>query len=276
MDTNSCIALQNISYTYPETERPVFADLSLELPHGMTSFVGQNGTGKSTLLLLSGGRILPDRGEVVLEGENTRELQDETEKNRYASFIYQNMEFETDEPIGNLLEYVYENGFYEKKDTQFKKKVIEVMELGDALDKKTQELSKGQLQRTIIAFSLLYGSKTIMMDEPIFALEDYQKQAVMSFLVDHARELGISIFYSAHELEITKKYSENIVLFYKDGSIKIGKTKDLFQPDILEKVYEIPYHMLKLKESVYRKDLADIAKYARSKLGEIDDGIVPS
>lgn len=268
MNNNSCIALQNISYTYPETDRPVFTDLSLELPHGITSLVGQNGTGKSTLLLLSGGRILPDSGEVVLEGKNTRELQDETEKNRYASFIYQNMEFETDEPIGDLLEYVYDNGFYEKKDTQFKKKLIDVMELSDALTKKTQELSKGQLQRTIIAFSLLYGSKTIMMDEPIFALEDYQKQAVMSFLMDYANELGISIFYSAHELEITKKYSENTALFYKDGSIKVGKTNDLFQPDILEKVYEIPYHMLKLKESVYRKDLADIAKYARSKLNE--------
>ena len=48
--------------------------------------------------------------------------------------------------------------------------------LEKCLSRKTMEVSKGELQRTILAFSLLYGSRILIMDEPIFALEAYQKE----------------------------------------------------------------------------------------------------
>jgi ABC-type cobalamin/Fe3+-siderophores transport system ATPase subunit len=270
MGQNPTVSFQDVTFRYQETDRDVFRELDLTLPHGVLSFVGQNGTGKSTLLLLSGGRVLPQAGTVTLLGKDTKELQaaDETEKNRYASFIYQNMEFETEEPIGDLIDFVYENGFYNTFDPDFKKELIEVLELESFLNKKTQEISKGQLQRTIIAFSLLYGSKTILMDEPVFALEDYQKERVMGFLTDYAREYNIPVLYSAHELDLTKKYSDYIVLFYKDGTITVGKTEDLYTPDSIEKVYETPFSMLKLKESMFRSDLLTISKAARNELND--------
>jgi ABC-type cobalamin/Fe3+-siderophores transport system ATPase subunit len=262
------VTIDNISFRYPETEKNVFTDLSLTLPGGMVSLVGQNGTGKSTLLLLIGGRVLPQEGTITLFGRDTRELQDETEKNQYASFIYQNMEFETEEPVGNLIDYVYENGFYEKKDEQFKQKLIDVMELTPALEKKTQEISKGELQRTIIAFSLLYGSKAIIMDEPIFALEEYQKERIMDYLLEFSRDTGVSIYFSVHDLDITKQYSTHMVLFHKDGTIVDGPTDELYEKDVLEKAYDVPFDMLKLKESMFRKDLFEIAKQARKKTNQ--------
>mgnify|MGYP006291202137 FL=1 len=272
MENNPTASLQNVTFRYPETERDVFSGLDLTLPRGVLSFVGQNGTGKSTLLLLIGGRVLPQTGTVTLLDKDTKELQhtDETEKNRYASFIYQNMEFETEEPIGDLIDYVYENGFYDTFDPDFKKELIEVLELESFLNKKTQEISKGQLQRTIIAFSLLYGSKTILMDEPVFALEDYQKERVMEFLTEYAREYDIPVLYSAHELDLTKKYSDYIVLFYKDGTMRVGTTEELYKSDIIEKVYETPFSMLKLKESMFRSDLLTISKAARNELDDQD------
>lgn len=246
------IVIDDITFTYPDTEQPVFTNLSLTLPRGVTSFVGQNGTGKSTLFLLAGGVLLPQKGRVLIQTIDTQNLREEKKRQQYVSLIYQNMEFETEENIGTLLHFVYENGFCENRGDDFIKDLIKVFELEPILDKKTQEVSKGELQRTILAFSLLYGSKIIMMDEPIFTMEQYQKEKAMKFLLEYSKRTGISIFYSVHELDITRAFSEFMLLFYKNGQIRLGPTSELFTKNNLEEAYQIPYNMLKTKETLYR------------------------
>ena len=246
------IRLETVSFSYHETRTLVFQRLSLELPKGVLTLVGQNGTGKSTLLLLAAGILLPEEGTVYLQGIDTRTLREENERQRYVSFVYQNMEFETEEPIGSLLEYVYDNGFHERKDSGFISRLVEVCELSSTLRKRTQEVSKGELQRAIIAFSLLYGSRIVMMDEPIFALEEPQKQRIMGFLVEYAHSEGISLYYSVHELDISQKYSDYLLLFYKNRQPVLGPTPKMFNRDTIESAYEVPYIMLRKKESLYR------------------------
>ncbi len=257
LDLHPEIRLEKVSFYYPESEQLVFNELFIELPKGVTTLVGQNGTGKSTLLLLAAGILLPVEGTVYLQGIDTRHLREEQERQRHVSFVYQNMEFETEESIGELLEYVHENGFHDNKDPGLISELIDVCELEKVLGKKTQEVSKGELQRTIIAFSLLYGSKIIMMDEPIFALEEYQKSRIMAFLVDYSRAQGISLYYSVHELDISEKYSDYLLLFHKNGRLELGPTKALFTKSNIEEAYEVPYIMLKRKEAIYREALQE-------------------
>ena len=257
LDPRTEIRLQNVSFYYPETTQLVFNDISIELPSGITTLVGQNGTGKSTLLLLAAGILLPVEGAVLLQGIDTRNLREEQERQRHVSFVYQNMEFETEESIGDLLDYVHENGFHETKDPGLISELVEVCELEKVLGKRTQEVSKGELQRTIIAFSLLYGSKIIMMDEPIFALEDYQKHRIMKYLVEYANSRDLSLYYSVHELDISEKYSDYLLLFHKNGRIELGQTGVLYKRRNIEEAYEVPYVMLKRKEAIYREALRD-------------------
>jgi iron complex transport system ATP-binding protein len=256
-DPRSEISIEKISFYYPESEQLVFHDLSIDLPVGITTLVGQNGTGKSTLLLLAAGILLPVEGTVYLRGIDTRDLREEHERQRHVSFVYQNMEFETEENIGDLLDYVHKNGFHENKDPDLITELVEVCELKKVLGKKTQEVSKGELQRTIIAFSLLYGSKIIMMDEPIFALEEYQKHRIMKYLVEYASFRNLSLYYSVHELDISEKYSDYLLLFHKNGRIELGPTRELFNRRNIEEAYEVPYIMLKRKEAIYREALRD-------------------
>jgi ABC-type cobalamin/Fe3+-siderophores transport system ATPase subunit len=253
------IRLEKVSFYYPETEQLVFNDLSIELPKGVTTLVGQNGTGKSTLLLLAAGVLLPVEGTVYLQEIDTRNLLEEQERQLYVSFVYQNMEFETEETIGDLLEYVHENGFHEAKDPGLVSNLVDVCELNKVLGKKTQEVSKGELQRIIVAFSMLYGSRIIMMDEPIFALEEYQKHRIMDFLVDYSRTQDISLYYSVHELDISEKYSDYLLMFHKNGRLELGQTKQIFTKENIAEAYEVPYIMLKRKEVIYRETLQDLS-----------------
>jgi iron complex transport system ATP-binding protein len=252
------IEFDNVSFTYPETDSPVFRGLTLNLPDGMVSMVGQNGTGKSTMLLLAGGRLLPAAGRVRLNGKDTAEFKNEKERDGYAAFIYQNVEFETKDNIGSLLEYVYGHGYHPQKNPAFIPELIGVFELSGLLHRRTQEVSKGELQRVILAFSLLYGTPVIMMDEPVFALEEYQKHKALEYIKNYAGDMGISVYYSLHELDLTHKYSDHMVLFSKTASPVVGPIDELFKPEIIEKAYEVPFHMLKTKETIFRDALIRI------------------
>ncbi len=254
------IVFDRVSFRYPETETDVFTDLSITLPSGIVSLVGQNGTGKSTLLLLAAGSLLPTSGSVRIMGTDTRELTDEEERHKVVSFVYQNMEVETEEPIRDLLSFVYETGGHKKRDPGFIPELVEAFELSPFLDRRTQEVSKGELQRTILAFSLLFGSPVVMMDEPIFALEDYQKRRAMDYICRYAKKEGISLYYSVHELEISENYSQSLLLFSRGKEPRLGPTAELFTRDTIEKAYEVPLFMLKKREELYRQLLVEALK----------------
>ena len=266
MDT--LIDIKNIGFSYFEdeyedseeksfkmTETKVFDDISLQIPTGVTSLIGQNGTGKSTLMLLSAGILQPDRGKIILAGHDTAEIADEEKRQHIVSFVYQNMEFETEEDIGTLLKFVYQNGYHKDKTDGLIDKLIDICQLQDILSRPLQNVSKGESQRVIVAFSLLYGTPIVMMDEPVFACEDYQKHRIFGYLREYAQHYGVSILYSAHELELSEQYSDNLVLFYKNKPPVVGPTKELFNPKTLEEAYEAPYSMLKVRESFYRESL---------------------
>ncbi len=249
--------------TQPTTEaHRVFDGLTIDLPGNVLSLVGENGIGKSTFLLLAGARLFPTEGDVYVMGRNTKDFSDaftnpelEEERNRNVSFIYQNMEFETEESIGDLMEHVYRMGYHDGHDQGFLQDLRSVLELDEVAHKQLQYVSKGELQRAIIAFSMLYGSLVLMMDEPVFALEDHQKERAFEFLVDYAHRTGVAIYYSAHELRLTQKYSDHVLLFRKDGDIVLGPTEQIFTRDMLETAYQAPMDALYRKEHLYREML---------------------
>jgi len=256
------IRFDNITFRYPRTDAVIFENLSLILAPGITTFVGQNGAGKSTLLLLAAGMLLPQMGRVYLHGIDTASLQDEQERQQYVSVIYQNMEFETEENIGDLLRFVYAEGFRPERDESLIALLIQVFELESCLLKKTQEVSKGELQRVILAFSLLYGSCTLMMDEPIFAMEDYQKVRAMEFLSEFAKQERLSIYYTVHNLEISQKYSDYALLFSKQALPLYGPTAEILTRERLEQAYEAPLIFLKQQETLYREMLKTTTREA--------------
>jgi ABC-type cobalamin/Fe3+-siderophores transport system ATPase subunit len=251
------VRMSEVSFYYPESQTLVFNRLSLDLPPGVTTLVGQNGTGKSTLLLLAAGLLKPVEGTVLLLGRDTRDLGEERERQRYVSFIYQNMEFETDEPIGDLLEYVHTGGFLGGDGAELIGRLIDVCELAPVIGRKLQNVSKGELQRAIVAFSILYGSRVLVMDEPIFALEEHQKTRIMEFLVRYVHERGMSLLYSVHELDLSQRYSDHLLLFRKEGPPRTGPTSELFTRDNIEDAYQVPFTMLKARERLFRRFLLE-------------------
>lgn len=293
------LTFDNVSFTYPlqgdeiETDEsgkpilpsPVFDYFTASLPGGFTSLIGPNASGKSTFMLLAGGRVKPQQGKVLLFGKDIAAL-DEASRSRLASFIYQNMEFEQDDPVKSLLEQVQtagtenagqgtaggcgaksvaagtENAAQNASGNIAQpalSDVISVFELEKILDRKLNGISKGEMQRVLMAFAVLYGSKSIFMDEPMFAMEDAQKHKAMEYLRDYSTKNKIPIFIAMHELDLSRKYAENVLLFYPNRDIDFGTPDEVLTNEALEKAYGVPVALLRETEALNRKSLNEAA-----------------
>ncbi len=259
MMAGSFVSCRAVHFSYPGADQAVFSAFSGELPSGFVSLVGPNGAGKSTLMLLASGRLLPDKGTVLLSGRDTRLFVDEAERNTYASFIYQNMEFESEESLDVLLRQVYAHGHHALKGDTFFNETLEAMELGALGTRPLARLSKGETQRAFLAFAVLYGSRSLFMDEPIFAMEDRQKLRALEFLRSYRERTGVTIYISLHEMELTKKYAETALLFKMDRTIDIGPPELILNEAALEAAYGVPVAMLKQKEGLERRHLEELA-----------------
>jgi len=254
------IEFNNISFSYDDSKSSIFKNISIDLPGGMTTLVGQNGTGKSTFLLLAGGRLYPEKGTVCIDSKDSRDFIDEEDRNHLVSFIYQNMEFETEDNIASLLDFVFQQGALEN--ASIISEIVKEFELEKTLNKKFQENSKGDMQKISIAFSLLYGSPYIMMDEPVFSLDNYWKEKILAYLKNYTESKGISLYYSIHELDLSQKYSDNALLFSKDSSILMGPAVETLTQKFLEEAYQVPMELLYKRENLFRAHLEAPADFS--------------
>ncbi|MBQ9538658.1 MAG: ABC transporter ATP-binding protein [Treponema sp.] len=272
-----CIEFDDVSFSYPPVEgdldengkqvipAPVFDHFTGTIPAGdgafLTSLVGPNGSGKSTFMMLASGRLVPQSGRCRLFGHDVARLAEE-EKNLLASVIYQNMEFESDESVDRLLSYVYSAGALKGQakgirasSSDLLAELIDVFELEKLLAHGLRQLSKGEIQRVLLAFAILYGSPSLFMDEPFFAMEESQKETALAYLKEYAVATGTAFFVSMHELDLSRKYADKVLLFYPDRTIDYGAPDEVMTQESLEKSYGVPVAMLKKQEDMTREGL---------------------
>ena len=250
----------------------VFEHLDLHIPRGLTALIGENGVGKSTLLLLAGGRLFPAAGSVSLLGTDTAAFrgadQDpalEEERNRLVSFVYQNMEFETDLALGEVLGQVFAGGFHDPSRAGLVDEIVRSFDLSDYLPRPMAALAKGPMQRAVMAMALLYGSKIILMDEPVFAMEEPRKEQVMEYVRAFSKQTDTPVVYTAHNIDLCRKYSESMLILKKNpdpGSLPylLGPTREVCTKENIVAAYRVPYDTLHHKEHLYREMLLNRAK----------------
>ncbi|POR04115.1 hypothetical protein AU468_03850 [Alkalispirochaeta sphaeroplastigenens] len=253
------VSFDTVSFSYAPDQEPVLSGLTLTMPRGLTFLVGPNGIGKSTLMLLGAARLFPSQGQITLLGASTENFltaqsdpECEERRNRLASFIYQNMEFETENPLGDLLDAVSANSPDPASAALHRQEVLEATGTGGFLGARMQELSKGEMQRAIIAMGLLYGAPVLMMDEPVFAVEPERAERIFSYLREYCTGQGTSIYASVHDVELARKFAQGVVLFHSDGLVEAGDPRELLARERLEKAFKAPWDTLYQRQTLYR------------------------
>lgn len=202
---HSNFALHNISLTIHQNE--------------IIGLVGENGTGKSTLLKLMNGLIQPDSGHILYNQQNMT-LASEIQKRQLRKkvcYIFQNANLIGHKTVIYHLNLVYKlNNLRpdnEKIDTITKFVGI------DTLKKQLcKDLSGGQQQKVAIAMALLSEPEILLCDEISSALDSKSEQEIFDLLSTLKEKQGLSIVMISHNLHLIKQFCDR-VLFVRHGTL---------------------------------------------------------
>jgi ABC-2 type transport system ATP-binding protein len=199
-------------------------DLNINIKAGdFFGFIGQNGAGKTTTIKMITGLYSPTSGKVLINGKDISE--DPVAAKFHIGYI-------PDQP------YIYEKltgreflffsgGLYSLEKNLLRiriRQIIEALQIGDWIDKRTEEYSQGMKQRIIIASSLLHNPPLLVVDEPMVGLDPQSALAVKNILSERAAS-GTAIFMSTHSLHVAEELCTRFGII-KDGSMIFEGTKD--------------------------------------------------
>jgi len=193
-------------------------DLSIDIGK-FTVVVGTSGSGKSTLLHCIAGLDKPTSGDVLLNGKNIYNLNDEklsSIRRKEFGFIFQSFNLI---PVLNVYDNivlpVHLDG--KKEDKKYIESLIEGMGLKEHIKKFPNELSGGQQQRVAIARALSNRSEFIFADEPTGNLDSKTTEEVMDLLVAAVRQFGHTLVMITHDESIANMADRIVTI--KDGKI---------------------------------------------------------
>jgi putative ABC transport system ATP-binding protein len=196
--------------------------VDLDIERGqVVAIVGPSGSGKSTLLNLIGGLDRPTSGDILVDGENLRELSDDdlTRVRRdKIGFVFQ---FFNLLPTLNCLENVslplHLRKWPRKKIADKAKELLELVQLGHRMDHLPDELSGGERQRVAIARALSVYPPILLADEPTGNLDTKTGQEILKLVDDLHVRLGSTVLIVTHDREVADRCSRTVAL--RDGRI---------------------------------------------------------
>jgi len=195
------------TYMVGDTEIRAVDNVNLEVKKGeFVSIVGHSGSGKTTLMSILGGLTRPDEGEVVIDGENIWQMDDDRLsefRNEKISFIYQ---FSSLISTLNVLENVLlPTAFSKNEDPEAETRAVELLKmvgLGDRLKSMPSELSGGQQRRAAIVRAFVKNPVLVLADEPTGDLDEETEKEVMELFKRLNKERGITIIMVTHNTEL--------------------------------------------------------------------------
>jgi len=188
----------------------VIENFSMEAQLGeFISLTGESGSGKTTILNMLGLLVKPDGGEIYVAGIKNPNQKQALQLHRHTfGFLFQNYALMENETVAENLKIALE--FQKKIDHNSKmKEALEFVKLRGVLDKKVYQLSGGEQQRVALARLFIKEAKYILADEPTGNLDVKNRDIVFSLLKE-LNELGRTVIYVTHDLELANKADRQI------------------------------------------------------------------
>lgn len=227
---NNILEVKNINKIYgTEIKNQVLYDVSFNIEAGsFNSIIGQSGSGKSTLLNIIGTLDKPTTGDVIINGQNVKDMKTDQladYRNSMIGFVFQFHyllpEFTALENV--LIPYRISHGKVDKQTQQRAEELMDLVGLSNVKNNLATKMSGGQQQRTAIARALINQPKMILADEPTGNLDSDSTEMIYDLLRKINQELKTTFIIITHDQRIAEKADRIIEI--KDGKINLDISK---------------------------------------------------
>ena len=232
------IHFQNVSYTYqagtPFEGRALF-DVNLDIVDGSyTAFIGHTGSGKSTIMQLLNGLLLPTTGKVTVAGkEITSQSKNKDIKpiRKQVGLVFQFPESQLfEETVLKDVAFGPQNfGVSQKEAEALAREKLTLVGISEELfGKNPFELSGGQMRRVAIAGILAMQPDILVLDEPTAGLDPKGRKELMS-LFKSLHQSGMTIVLVTHLMDDVADYADFVYVLEAGKIILSGQPKAIFQ-----------------------------------------------
>lgn len=240
---NLTYSVKDIFFAYGKHE--VLKGLSFNLKEGkITTLIGANGCGKSTLFHLMVKNLRPDSGEILLGKKSLADIRLKDFAKQVA-IVHQYNTAPADLSVEKLIAYgrtPYHTFGLSPDVKEDAEKVRWAMEITHTLkyrDTPVSELSGGQKQRVWIAMALAQEPKILFLDEPTTYLDIRYQLQILKLIRQLNHEFGITIIMVLHDINQSLYYSDEIIAM-KDGKIITqGQPEEVITKELVREVYDV-------------------------------------
>lgn len=235
--------VKNLSFAYGKHQ--VLQGLDVSFREGkITTLIGANGCGKSTLFNLMTKNLKPDQGEIQFRGQDIAHLRLKDFAKEVA-IVHQYNTAPPDLTVEKLVGYgrtPYHTLGLSGDPQQDEEKIRWALEITHTVkhkDKPVAELSGGQKQRVWIAMALAQDTKVLFLDEPTTYLDVRYQLQILKLIQKLNREYSITIVMVLHDINQSLYYSDEIVAMKGGKIIAQGVPDCILTGELVKEVYDV-------------------------------------
>ncbi|MFT7578982.1 MAG: phospholipid/cholesterol/gamma-HCH transport system ATP-binding protein [Myxococcota bacterium] len=208
--------------------RLVLDGLNLDIHTGITTVIaGESGSGKSVLLKLMNGLMLPDEGQVLLFGRDTRKVDgiELLALRKRITMMFQNYALMDSMTVyENVAFPLYENTRMRWKTIlPLAQELLDMLGLSDAGEKLPSEISGGMKKRVSLARAIISNPEVVLFDEPTTGLDPVMIEFVDKMIVEARERFGITSVIISHDMTSTVNLADKLAIL-EDGKISLYGT----------------------------------------------------
>lgn len=245
----SLLSLKNVSFSYDKKSN-VIKNVSLDIKKGeYVAIIGHNGSGKSTLARLFNALAIPDQGEVIVDGFNSKDKKSLFEIRKRVGVVFQNPDNQlVASTVEDDVAFGPENLGYPREEIKeridFALKAVNMQEFRKSM---ASRLSGGQKQRIAVAGMLAIKPMALVLDESTAMLDPKGRKDLLS-VAKNLNDEGMTIVTITHYMEEVL-FADKVIVMNNGEIVKVGTPKEIFScPDELKALG------LELPLSIYLKD----------------------
>jgi osmoprotectant transport system ATP-binding protein len=254
--TASAIEVLGLGKRYGEHD--VVSDVSFTVAAGeLVALVGGSGSGKTTILKMLNRLVEPTEGRILVDGEETREL-DPVSLRRRIGYVFQGIglfpHFTVAENVGvtpSLLGWSHER--IERRVTE----LLELVELEPGLGARyPNELSGGQQQRVGVARALAAEPRLMLLDEPFGALDPLTRDRLQQSFASIRKRLELTAIFVTHDMSEALLLGDRIAVLERGRLVQLGTARELFsnpKNEYVERLLDTPRRQARVVEEALSK-----------------------